>query len=183
MEKMGINDFLSRDDLFERLIDLALDYDRVKFDLCYDFIVYLLDFLDQEIVRDDGTVIKLNYPLSPINFGLIAASAALNIFRNYPILKPQKRISPYLFEKSGCKFMFYDYPVSLSSLIYKNNSYGNYLEELALADYDLADFFGDIEVMNLWDPEEVKDERSLCFLRYQKEATIFIFSRQIILKN
>lgn len=61
MKKMGINDFLSRDDLFERLIDLALDYDRVKFDLCYDFIVYLLDFLDQEIIGDDGRVIKLDY--------------------------------------------------------------------------------------------------------------------------
>lgn len=79
--------------------------------------------------------------------------------------------------------MFYDYPVSLSSLIYGNNSYGKYLEELALEGHDLADFFGDIEIIDLWDPEEVKDERKLCFLRYQKEATIFIFSRQIILQS
>jgi DnaJ-class molecular chaperone len=167
-------------DLIDKLLESAPKYDDKDDNLIYHFHLYLLEFLNQEIVIDENLDGKISENVFSINFGLLCNAAINNLKNNYWIFTPKHCLNTCEIEEEDYTYLREKYVLHLVYKLYGLEAEENFKE---MMQYDWVNLLKQYSSSSKGKPGQTRseNERFEANRKSQKIMTLYLFMKPFVM--
>ncbi len=167
-------------DLTDKLLELTPKYNDNDDNLIYNFHLYLIEFLNQEIVINENLDGKISENVFSINFGLLCNAAINNLKNNYWIFTPEHSLNTSEIKEEDYTYLREKYVLRLIYKLYGLEAEENFKE---MIQYDWVNLLKQYSSSSKSRPGYTTSdhERFEANRRSQKTITLYLFMKPFVM--